>query len=115
QRKHEIGLSDIARAGLIIDIFVTLDRIQTNENIKMTDEEIEKIKLDKEWYYSLDLAGMLEEVFNIQFSKSEIGYLSIHLLAANLKNDKIPNTFNEINEQIDEGLLESIINWIKRL
>lgn len=115
QRKHEIGLSDIARTGLIIDVVVTLDRIQRNENIEMSDDEIDDLKNDKEWYYAVDLAGMLEGAFNIPFTKSEIGYLSIHLLSANLTNDKLPDTFSEIREQINEGLLEHIIAWVNKL
>lgn len=115
QRKHEIGLSDIARTGLIIDLVIMYNRIQTNELIDMTEEELENLQLDTEWYYALDLASMLEGVLDIKLPKSEVGYLSIHLLSANLANDKLPDTFNEIREQVDKDLLEHILTWIDKL
>lgn len=115
QRKHEVGLSDIAKAGLIIDVLVALNRIETNRNFSISDEEINKLKLDKEWYYALELSSMLEESFDIEFTKSEIGYLSIHLMAANPAYDKLPNTIKELDEQSDSRLLELLINWIKEI
>lgn len=115
QRKHDIGLSDVARTGLIIDISVMLNRIETNENIQMNQKEIEAFKKDKEWYYALDLTGMLEDGFNIRFTESEVSFLSIHLLSANLTNNRLPSTVIEIDEQIDSRLSELISKWIRKL
>lgn len=115
QRKHEIGLSDIARTGLIIDVAVTLNRIRTKENLIIDQKELEDLKLNKEWFYALDLVSILKESFNEYISESEVGFISIHLLSANLLNKEIPSSFDEIREQIDEKLLNNILNWIKKI
>src|SRR5699024_4279914 len=113
QRKYEVVLSDIAQAGLAIDIAITINRIQTNENIIFTDEEIYGFKKNKDWYYDLSLVSMLEEKFDVNFTESEIGFLSIHLLSANLSNDELPETFEEINKKVEQKLLLKIVDWIE--
>lgn len=116
QRKHEIGLSDIARTGLIIDVAVTLSRIKTKENLIINQKELEELKLNKEWFYALDLVSILKEsFFEEEISESEVGFISIHLLSANLLNKEIPGSFEEIREQVDEKLLNNILDWIKKI
>src|SRR5699024_425519 len=45
--------------------------------------------------------------------ESEIGFLSIHLLSANLSNDELPETFEEINKKVEQKLLLKIVDWIE--
>ena len=95
KRKTNIYLTDIAIRALLIHIIISINRIRTNAQIEMTSEELKELKRNTEWKYAEYLAYLLSEAFNVSMTDTEIGFISINLLAANIHNESSDKNVNE--------------------
>ncbi|WP_265456493.1 BglG family transcription antiterminator [Enterococcus sp. HY326] len=111
QQEQAFKLSDVALKGLIIHIAISLQRLQNNQFIEMTADELAVLTAKKEWQLASQLYQKLAEHFDLAFEKSEVGYLTIHLLGANLANQTYQETELSGYQQIDQELLSKLIVW----
>lgn len=130
-------LSDYSFNNLVIHIAISIKRIQLSKDIIMDEEELNNLIRTPEFSIASGIAKMLEERYLINIPKSEIGYITIHLLGSNVmikeqKNDdlvyiqlivsKLIETVNKISKynfdldnQLFDGLIQHIRPMIYRL
>lgn len=112
QRKDDVILTDMALKALIIHIVITIKRIHEGSEMPLSELEIFNLKQNKEWQYAQSLARLVSLEFEMEISESEIGYLCIHLLAANLRQNEA-EIFQKNLEEND--LYQKLEQWILEL
>lgn len=118
-RKNDFHISDFAYQNLISHIYVALQRINMNENVKMTNEEVADLK--SEFPIEYDIAGQIRESISKELGTTllepEIAYITIHLASKKIIDLKSNDSHNmivteEINLIVKE-MLESIYEYFK--
>lgn len=91
--------------GLIYHILIALHRTNEHFAFDIPDKEYEKLAKTEQFYIALKIKEKLEDIFQIEFPKSEAAFITLHLLGA--KTSEV----NELNQQIDdlEILTEQLI------
>lgn len=86
----ESTLSDYSFNNLLIHIAIAIKRIELAKDIVMDDNELKNLSKTCEFSIASAMARMLENRYDIKIPKSEIGYMTIHLLGSNvmLKEEK---------------------------
>ena len=130
-------LSDYAFNNLLIHIAIAIKRIELSKDIVMDKEELNSLSRIPEFAIASGIARMIEDKYYIKIPKSEIGYITIHLLGSNVmlneeKNEdliyiqlivsklienvhkKSGYNFN-VDEQLFDGLIQHIKPMIYRL
>ncbi len=130
-------LSDYAFNNLLIHIAIAIKRIELSKDIVMDNEELNSLSKTSEFAIASGIARMIEDKYYIKIPKSEIGYITIHLLGSNVmlneeKNEdliyiqlivsklmenvhkKSGYNFN-VDEQLFDGLIQHIKPMIYRL
>ena len=85
---HELELdlgykfSDNAFTGLIVHISLTIQRIKSNETIKIDPNTLSVIREKKEFDIVCTLSKKLSAIFKIEVPENEIAYITMHLLGA---------------------------------
>lgn len=72
--------SDRTYSGLVIHIALAIKRIQLGRDIVMLKDELDNLRLTKEFAVASSMAQKLEEYFHIKIPVDEIGYITVHLL-----------------------------------
>ncbi|OOM14546.1 BglG family transcription antiterminator [Clostridium saccharobutylicum] len=130
-------LSDYSFNSLLIHIAIAIKRIELDKDIVMDENELKNLSKTPEFAVASAMAKMIEERYHIIIPKSEIGYITIHLLGSNLmlkeeKNDdliyiqliattligeveKRTNYDFSIDKQLLDGLIQHIRPMIYRL
>lgn len=87
----ESTLSDYSFNNLLIHIAIAIKRIELAKDIVMDDNELKNLSKTCEFSIASAMARMLENRYDIKIPKSEIGYMTIHLLGSNvmLKEEKM--------------------------
>lgn len=81
------SIADSAYIGLVVHLALAIERIQQGEDINFDEEYLESLKGTKEYKVAEKIVAGLEEVFRISISHGEIGYITMHLMGAKLRND----------------------------
>lgn len=115
QRTNEIELSDVAVKGLIIHIAISLQRLSEAQSIRMQADELEKMHQRAEWHLAAQLAKRLSEAFQQTFDESETGYLTIHLMGANLANQYETQEKVVSVQELDSNVLNELQSWTKQI
>ncbi|NRZ12649.1 BglG family transcription antiterminator [Clostridium beijerinckii] len=127
----ESTLSDYSFNNLLIHIAIAIKRIELAKDIVMDENELKNLSKTCEFSIASAMAKMLEDRYDIKIPKSEIGYMTIHLLGSNVmlkeeKNDNLvyiqlisATLISEVgkrtkyNFEADEHLLEGLIQHIR--
>lgn len=80
--KENYNIVQTAIDGLVFHIAITIHRLRNNFQITMPEKELEKLRQEGEFYIARRIQQMVEENFSLKFPKSEIGYITLHLLGA---------------------------------
>lgn len=80
------AMADSSYIALIIHLTLAIDRIIQGESINFDHHYLEQIDGTKEYKTAEKIAKSLENVFDIQIPKEEIGYITMHLLGAKLQD-----------------------------
>ncbi|MEG1461828.1 MAG: BglG family transcription antiterminator [Anaerorhabdus sp.] len=78
--KKNIHMSDIALQSLAIHLLIAIERIKTGNIIQLTSETIDKLISKGEYQIAISLQDAIVQTFKITLPKSEICYLTQHLL-----------------------------------
>lgn len=81
------SIADSAYIGLVVHLALALERIQQGEDINFDENYLESLKTTKEFKVAEKIVAGLEEVFRIKISHGEIGYITMHLMGAKLRNE----------------------------
>ncbi|MBZ2175070.1 BglG family transcription antiterminator [Schnuerera sp. xch1] len=82
EAKLNFKFSQEAFIGLIIHMAIAMKRIQAGKDITISDEIFQSIKDTEEFKCAKKMIYKLQNIFNIQVPKSEIGYIALHILGS---------------------------------
>ncbi|WP_276318856.1 BglG family transcription antiterminator [Longirhabdus pacifica] len=80
-------IADSSYIGLIIHLALAIERIQQGEEITFDIDELNNLKQFKEFEVAQKMATALESALHIQVSQGELGYITMHLMGAKIRND----------------------------
>ncbi|MDP4553219.1 BglG family transcription antiterminator [Alkalihalobacillus macyae] len=79
-------IADSAYIGLIVHLTLAVERIQKGEKIEIDDDHLSTLKGTKEFHFGRLIATKLESSFRIIIPEAEIGYITMHIRGAKLRN-----------------------------
>lgn len=111
--ENELGIrfTDSAFTGLIVHIAFAISRLLAEQDIKIDPERLKIIKKKKEFEIAQKIAALLEEKFPVEIPDDEIGFITIHLLGAKMREGK---TSSELNENELEYLVKEMIRVVEK-
>ncbi|MCJ7842260.1 BglG family transcription antiterminator [Lederbergia sp. NSJ-179] len=81
-------LADSAYIGLIVHLALAIERLQKGDTITFDQPYLHQLEDTKEFDIASGMIRELEESFAINIPDDEIGYITMHLLGAKLRNGK---------------------------
>ncbi|MCH1627441.1 BglG family transcription antiterminator [Ferdinandcohnia quinoae] len=81
-------IADSAYIGLVVHLALAVERILQGENIIFDPEILKSMEETKEFQIAHTITKNLEKIFEIEIPYAEIGYITMHLMGAKLRNDK---------------------------
>lgn len=81
------SMADSAYIGLLVHLTLAIERIQQGENVTFNEEYLESLKHTREFTVAKKLVEALEKAFQTSISLGEVGYITMHLMGAKLRND----------------------------
>ncbi|WP_205665336.1 BglG family transcription antiterminator [Pseudalkalibacillus hwajinpoensis] len=79
-------IADSAYIGLIVHLTLAVERIQKGEKIEIDNDYLITLKSTKEFNFGRLIGAKLESFFRIHIPEAEIGYITMHLRGAKLRN-----------------------------
>ncbi|MFZ4452784.1 BglG family transcription antiterminator [Salibacterium aidingense] len=80
--------ADSAYIGLVVHLTLAIERISQGENIEINETYLETLKDTKEYEMAQALIWRLEKVFQLKIPEAEIGYITMHLRGAKIREDQ---------------------------
>ncbi|NMA86708.1 MAG: BglG family transcription antiterminator [Tissierellia bacterium] len=110
----EIKFSDDEFINLLTHIALAIERIKLDKDIVMDKDSLNKLNGKEEYKVACHVSKKLSEEFNISMPEDEIGYITLHLVAA--KVSKVSN--NEKYFGGDEklsGLIDEMVKEVEKI
>jgi mannitol operon transcriptional antiterminator len=88
QIKEELPftIADSSYIALVVHLALAIERISHGESINFDQQYLETIQTTKEYKTAEKIARSLERAFHITIPKEEIGYITMHLMGAKLRD-----------------------------
>lgn len=80
------NLADSAVVGLVVHLALAVQRLRRQEQIRFPAETLAELRLSREWDWARWLAARISAVMDIPIPEDEIGYITMHLKGARLRN-----------------------------
>ncbi len=81
------SIADSAYIGLVVHLALAIERIQQGEEITFDHDYLQTLKKTKEYHAAEKIVAGLESLFSINISEGELGYITMHLMGAKLRNE----------------------------
>ncbi|MFD1737832.1 BglG family transcription antiterminator [Bacillus salitolerans] len=81
------SIADSSYIGLVVHLALAIERIQQGEDINFDEEQLKKLEHTKEYQVAEKMVNGLEDIFGINIAKGEIGFITMHLMGAKLRNE----------------------------
>lgn len=91
EKQLHTNFSDDKFNNLVIHLIIAVKRIKTGKDIVMKETELNHLSNTSEFSVAASIVNSLEKEFNISIPKSEIGYITVHLLGNTLFNERTEN------------------------
>ena len=88
-----IKLADSAYIGLVVHLALAIQRIRNNEKISMDEETLKQLSSLPEFLMAEKIITVIEEEFDINIPKDEVGYITMHLKGAKLRLDSMAEDY----------------------
>lgn len=92
-------VADSSYFALIVHVALAIDRIRQGKKVEMAPEYLQKLAMHKEYHLASQLAHALERMFGIDIPDEEIGYMSMYLRGAKLREER-DDVLEESNLQL---------------
>lgn len=111
--EKELGIrfTDSAFTGLIVHVAFAISRLLAEQDIKIDPERLKMIKKKNEFEIARKIGALLEEKFPVEIPKDEIGFITIHLLGAKMREGKASS---ELKEDELEYLVKEMIRVVEK-
>jgi transcriptional antiterminator len=110
--------SDDAFVSLIIHIAIAIKRLKEEKDIRLSEEMLNNLKENEEYDIAKQIAGDIENLFEVKLPESEIGYILLHILGTKLLEGKGGELNIDFGGQCDNELAvimaKEIINIAQR-
>lgn len=83
-----ISITDNAYVGLIVHLALAIERIKQGEKIEMNADFLKQLKQEPEYETARKIISQLISRFNIEIPEAEIGYITMHLQGAKLRQNE---------------------------
>ncbi|MFD2706087.1 BglG family transcription antiterminator [Salibacterium lacus] len=80
--------ADSAYVGLVVHLTLAIERISQGEKIEINDSYLKTLEDTKEHETAVLLIEKLEKVFQLSIPKAEVGYITMHLRGAKIREDQ---------------------------
>ena len=128
-----MSMTDSAYVGLIVHLALAIERILQGENITIDEAYLKQISLEPEYPTAKKIINMLMERFQVDIPEAEVGYITMHLQGAKLRQQEgvlvessnlelyrlAKNLIREMEKQTsftlsdNESLLEGLVTHLK--
>lgn len=88
QRVLPFPITDSAYVGLLVHLALAIERILLGENIEMDQLYLEQLKGEPEFSIAREIIDKMAARFQIVIPEAEIGYITMHLQGAKLRQHK---------------------------
>lgn len=88
QRVLPFPITDSAYVGLLVHLALAIERILLGENIEMDHIYLEQLKQEPEFAIAQEIIDKMAARFQIAIPEAEIGYITMHLQGAKLRQHK---------------------------
>jgi mannitol operon transcriptional antiterminator len=105
-------IADSAYIGLVIHLALAIERIEQGELIKFDEDHLESLSASKEFRLAAKIVAGLEEVFQLDIPRGEIGYITMHLMGAKIR--KSPDDLFEESALQVGILVQKLIQFVSR-
>jgi len=79
-------LADSAFIGLVIHLALAIERVEKGENIQFHQEYLKQLLETQEYQVAEKILQRLETLLQLEIPKDEIGYITMHLRGAKMRN-----------------------------
>ena len=107
--QHDLQLTDHAHMTLTIHLSFIIERIILGELITIDETLLKELKNDEKYTIALEIASVIEDVFNIEIPEAELGYITIHLKGARLNSSMLKRTGEP---SVHESECRSLISYV---
>ena len=83
-----ISMTDSAYVGLIVHLALAIERILQGENITIDEAYLKQISLEPEYPMATKIINMLMERFQVDIPEAEVGYITMHLQGAKMRQQE---------------------------
>ncbi|MGY4691393.1 BglG family transcription antiterminator [Salibacterium sp. K-3] len=80
--------ADSAYIGLVVHLTLAIERISQGEKIEINESYLKTLQDTKEYEMAEQLIERLEKVFQLSIPEAEIGYITMHLRGAKIREDQ---------------------------
>ena len=116
EHRLDFYFTDQAILNLIIHIAIAVKRIKIGKKIEMPVAEMDKLQKRKEYKHAQYFTNELEKIFAVKIPKSEISYITLHLLGAKIRYwQQEDNHLEQSLQKIDAASLEIARQLIKKM
>ncbi|MCM3732053.1 BglG family transcription antiterminator [Fictibacillus nanhaiensis] len=105
-------IADSAYIGLVIHLALAIERIERGELIKFDEDHLESLSASKEFRAAAKIVAGLEDVFQLDIPRGEIGYITMHLMGAKIRKST-DDLFEESALQVGI-LVQKLIQFVSR-
>ncbi|MEK3978963.1 PRD domain-containing protein [Psychrobacillus sp. FSL K6-2836] len=83
-----LSMTDSAYVGLIVHLALAIERILQGENITIDEAYLKQISLEPEYPIAKKIINMLMDRFEVDIPEAEVGYITMHLQGAKLRQQE---------------------------
>ncbi|MDY0406139.1 BglG family transcription antiterminator [Virgibacillus sp. 179-BFC.A HS] len=81
-------LADSAYVGLVVHLALAMERLQKGDTITFDRDYLQQLENTKEYSIAAKMIRELEKSYQMKIPDDEIGYITMHLLGAKLRNSE---------------------------
>ncbi|SFS97866.1 BglG family transcription antiterminator [Marininema halotolerans] len=115
ERSFSLSYTEEGITNLAIQLSVAMHRIRRLQRVNLSEEEMDHLKSQPEYRYAEFLAKRLEKRYAVHLPVQEIGYLTIHLLSAKVRQSVEQPDRSDGEERVDAEAWELAHCMIRRL
>ncbi|MFZ5968381.1 MAG: BglG family transcription antiterminator [Bacillota bacterium] len=87
EQKLKYNFTDQAFTNLITHIAIAIERVKHSKEIEMDKESLQNLRGKYEFEVAAWVIQQISNIFHMEFSDDEIGYICLHMLGAKIQED----------------------------
>ncbi|MBC8059844.1 MAG: transcription antiterminator [Clostridiaceae bacterium] len=115
EKIFKLSLTDEAFEGLLVHIAISIRRLNSKNGVELKQDQLISIKEVKEYEVGQWIAERFKNEFHIEFSESEIAYLTLHILGSKIHENVQLSRQDKIVDNVDDKLklfIKEIMNLV---